>query len=467
MGSEVAAVIACTLLAAGAGAQNKPAPTHYEPTIESLNQHPVPQWYQDAKLGIFIHWGLYSVPGWATVEDAVYDFNDPEWARYNPYAEWYRNTMQVPGSPTMAYHRAHYGNADYYDFAKTFDEQTRKWDPDTWARLFTEAGAKYVVLTTKHHDGYTLWPSEIANPVLKGQKSHPSRDLVGGLNDALKKTDIRFGVYYSGGFDWTFKNGPFISTQERDAARVETAEYARYADAHYRELIRRYNPSILWNDISYPAKGDLLNIFAAFYNGRPDGVVDDRWGAFHHADISTPEYTSPSAIQPATWEECRGLADSFGYNRAETEIQTLTPVQLVHMLVDIVSKSGNLLLDVGPMADGAIPPLQAERLRQLGDWLRQNGDAIYGTRPWTRAEGRTEDGTAVRFTRKGNAVYAVLLSDPRERRITIPEMILPTVKGVTLLANGAALPFKQDGSFVRVTLPATLPGNYAYVLRIE
>jgi len=442
-------------------------PARYEATLESLNAHPLPKWFDDAKLGIFVHWGLYSVPGWATVEDAVYDFDDPEWASNNPYAEWYRNTMQVPGSHTAAYHKAHYGSADYYDFADTFNREITKWNPDAWATLFADAGAKYVVLTTKHHEGFTLWPSSVPNPTLRGSHAHAKRDIVGDLGHALEQKNIRYGLYYSGGFDWSFLNGPFISSIERDASRVQTQAYADYVDAQYRELIERYHPAILWNDIAYPAKGHAYQLFAEFYNRIPDGVVNDRWSPFEHSDLTTPEYKSLSKISAKKWEECRGLGDSFGYNRAEGVQQTLTAGQLIHLLVDVVSKNGNLLLDVGPEADGSIPPLQVERLHQLGAWLKVNGEAIYGSKPWSRAEGRTEDGTDVRFTSKGTVLYATLLGKPRELRITLPAMPVEKVKGISLLGNRDTLAFEQDGTFLRVRLPADLPDSSAYVLKIE
>ena len=463
--SVIAYLLACCV--AWRPANSQTPQKQYQPTEASLNTHPVPQWYRDAKLGIFIHWGLYSVPGWAPVQDAVYDFDDPEWFRLNPYAEWYLNTLRVPGSPTAAYHREHFGSRDYYSFAADFNRETKKWKPDEWAALFADAGARYAVLTTKHHDGFALWPTAVANPKLTGERAHATRDLVGDLEHALQSKQIRFGVYYSGGFDWTFKDGPFLTQKDSDAGTPDSEAYARYVDAQYRELIARYHPDILWNDIRYPAKGSANQIFAEFYNGNPAGVVNDRWSPFWHGDLTTPEYQVLSQISPKKWEECRGLADSFGYNRAEGAVQTLTAEALVHLLVDIVSKNGNLLLDVGPEADGTIPPLQAERLHQLGAWLRQNGEAIYGTEPWTRAEGRTEDGTDVRFTRKGSVVYAVLLSTPRQRRITLPKMQNLSMANVSVLGSSEPTDARLDGSYLRVTLPEKLPGQFAYVLRIQ
>jgi len=196
----------CFLLSSRLRAQS---PAHYEPTLESLDKHQLPQWYADAKLGIFIHWGLYSVPGWAPLVHPEHDFASQDYIKYNPYAEWYLNTMRLDGSPTQAYHREHYGaDYDYYNFAPTFDREIQKWNSDAMAKIFYDVGAKYVVLTTKHHDGFTLWPSSTANPKLPSDRQHATRDLVGELTASVNKQGLRMGLYYSGGYDWTFVPGP-------------------------------------------------------------------------------------------------------------------------------------------------------------------------------------------------------------------------------------------------------------------
>ncbi len=166
-----------------------------------------------------------------------------------------------------------------------------------------------------------------------------------------------------------------------------------------RELIQRYHPAVLWNDIDYPKSGHPLEIMAEYYNAVLDGVIDDRFGV-QHSDFKSPEYQTLDKISETKWEECRGLGRSFGYNRAEGEAETIAPDELIYLLVDIVSKNGNLLLDVGPEADGTIPPVQMSRLQALGTWLQQNGEAIYGSRPWKRAVGETAEDIPVRFTRK-------------------------------------------------------------------
>ena len=155
----------CSAIIALSAVCSAQAPTKYEPTLESLDRHPLPQWYAGAKLGIFIHWGLYSVPGWAPLTHPDHDFPRTDYIKYNPYAEWYLNTMRIPGSPTEAYHKQHLRrDFGYYDFAPIFNRESKKWDPDKMAAAFKDAGARYVVLTSKHHEGFTLWPSTTPNP---------------------------------------------------------------------------------------------------------------------------------------------------------------------------------------------------------------------------------------------------------------------------------------------------------------
>jgi alpha-L-fucosidase len=442
------------------------APVHYESTLESLNQHPVPRWYADAKLGIFIHWGLYSVPGWAPLVHPEHDFTSQDYIHHNPYAEWYLNSMRLEGAPTQAYHREHYGaDYDYYNFAAVFNKETQKWDPDAWAKTLRDAGAKYVVLTTKHHDGFTLWPSSTPNPTLPADRQHASRDLVGELTAAVRKQGLRMGLYYSGGYDWTFVPGPIAEAADYQKVKPQSEAYGKYVDAHMRELINRYYPAVLWNDIDYPKSGHPLEIMAEYYNVVPDGVIDDRFGV-KHSDFKSPEYQTLDKISPIKWEECRGLGRSFGYNRAEGESETIAPDELIYLLVDIVSKNGNLLLDIGPEADGTIPAVQLTRLQALGGWLQQNGEAIYGTRPWKRATGETAEGIPVRFTQKDAAVYAALLGQPKTGSITLKGLTPKAGSQIYLLGESKPLAWSQQGANIRITLPTMLPGRYAFVLKM-
>src|ERR1700745_4111058 len=443
------------------------SPSHFEPSLESLDKHSLPQWYADAKLGIFIHWGLYSVPGWAPLIHPEHDFASQDYIKNNPYAEWYLNTMRLDGSPTQAYHREHYGaDYDYYNFAPVFNDQIKKWNPEAWATIFQRDGAKYAVLTSKHHDGFTLWPSAVSNPSLPADRQHATRDIVGELAAAVRKQDLRMGLYYSGGYDWTFVHGPIRVAADYKSVKPQSAAYGVYVDAQMRELINRYHPAALWNDIDYPKSGHPLEIMADYYNTVPDGVIDDRFGV-KHSDFKSPEYETLDKISPIKWEECRGLGRSFGYNRAEGEAETIAPKDLIYLLVDIVGKNGNLLLDVGAEADGTIPAVQMSRLEALGAWLKQKGEAIYATRPWVRAEGKTADNIPVRFTQANSFLYVTLLGEPKAGSVTVKNLAPKAGSSISILGGNDPLHWSQHGEDVEIRLPSHLMGRYAYVLKMN
>jgi alpha-L-fucosidase len=271
----------------------------YQPTFESLRQHPVPAWFNDAKLGIFVHWGAYSVPGWAVRSEGS-QFEQAaakgwEYAfAHNPYAEWYLNTLSIDGSPTATYHAATFGEGFSYDgFSPIFNSAMRGWDPAAWAALFAAAGARYVVPGTKHHDGFLMWPSRHPNPFK--QDWHAERDLIGELATAVRAHGMRYGLYYSGGLDWTFQGLPIRNLPEMFAAIPQRDDYVRYVDAHWRELIERYEPAVLWNDIGYPGAAHSEQLFADYYNRAPDGLVNNRFDmrgtikGTAHCDFITPE----------------------------------------------------------------------------------------------------------------------------------------------------------------------------------
>ena len=458
--------------AQGAGSAGD-APKRYEATLASLNRHPLPAWYADAKLGIFIHWGLYSVPGWAPVKHHGHDFDSTDYIANNPYAEWYYNAMRIPGSPTQRYHAEHFGSLyNYYDFAKVFDRESAKWRPEVWAQVFKDAGARYVVLTTKHHEGFALWPTEVVNPNQGGLRAQ--RDIVGELTASVQAAGLKMGLYYSGGYDWTFSRGPIEKSPDYQAVKPQSVAYGRYADAQAEELIARYKPSVLWNDIDWPKSGNALKVMADYYNAVPDGVVDDRFGV-PHSDFTSPEYAKLDKISEKKWEECRGLGDSFGYNRAEGEAETIAPHELISLLVDIVSKNGNLLLDVGPEADGTIPPVQMNRLQALGTWLKQNGEAIYGTRPWSRADGVVRMGLAVgakdvpvRFTTKGSTLYATLLGEGASGTSMLKGVTVKAGAKGRLLGYSGGVRWRQRGEDLEIEIPPGAPmQGYAPVLAFD
>ncbi|MBI1281876.1 MAG: alpha-L-fucosidase [Anaerolineaceae bacterium] len=458
----------------------------YEAAFESIKQHQVPEWFHDAKLGIFIHWGLYSVPGWAP-EGADIDKQVAEkgWETMfanNPYSEWYLNTLRLGDTPTRRHHIATYGeNFSYDDFAPMFNQAVEKWNPDEWAELFQKVGARYAVLTTKHHDGFLLWPSERTSPHKSGRFS-TTRDLVGELTDSIRKHNMKMGLYYSGGLDWSFEQKPIRTLTDVHGTIVQTPEFVDYAQGHFFELIDRYAPSILWNDIGYPASANVPELFAYYYNTVSDGVVDDRWSqepphvpeGVHefippppapHSDFTTPEYTSYQDIVEKKWEATRGIGHSFGYNQNEGPNDYLSVEELVRSFVDIVSKNGNLLLDVGPMADGTIPPLQKERLLGLGAWLDVNGEAIFGTRPWVTANGTSTENIPIRFTQKAGSLYAILLGTPASGQITLDKLQSADGTTITLCGSSSNLSWKQNESGLQVSLPA-LTDAPAYTLKI-
>ena len=447
--------------AAAATAQEMPRPGRYEANWESLRRHQVPKWYEDAKLGIFIHWGLYSVPAWAPPTGELGKVDWSKWFYQNPYAEWYLNSIRLPESATARHHAETYGaDFDYYRFAETFNRGVRQWQPGEWASLFKQTGARYAVLTTKHHDGFTLWPSKVPNPKRPGGLS-VSRDVTGELTTAVRAAGLEMGLYYSGGLDWTFEATPVAQLGDLRKTAPQSAEYGAYADAHWRELMDRYEPSILWNDITYPKSGNLAAIFADYYNRFPQGLVNNRFGV-EHADFTTPEYAKYDKITEKKWESCRGLGFSFGYNQIEGPEHVLSAGKLVSMLADIVSKNGNLLLNIGPRPDGSISEIQLDRLRALGRWMSVNGEAIHDTRPWVRA------GTGnVRFTRKQDAVYALLLERPAAGPLTIPGMIAAEGTSIRALGAGAPLAFEQKGRDLAVTIPPGVPGEHTMALKIQ
>ena len=252
----------------------------YEGTWESVRSHQVPDWYNDAKLGVFIHWGLYSVPGWAPrvpdIQELLVHRGPKQMLRENPYAEWYLNTMQIEGSSTQRYHLEEYGGGFAYDnFRSSFDASSSEADLDALTALCELVGARYVVLTTRHSDGFALWPSSVPHPAKGAYQA--KRDLVGDLSDAVRARGMRMGLYYSGGYDWAYNAAVLKNLANVVLAAPQDRGYLDYVTAQVRELIDLYHPSVLWNDISWPGGGNLAELFAHYYNAVDDGVLNDRW----------------------------------------------------------------------------------------------------------------------------------------------------------------------------------------------
>lgn len=378
----------------------------------------VPQWWQDAKLGVFWHWGLYSIPAWASVEDPP---EDTQWAAYawHHYAEWYANTMRIEGSPTRERHQRIFGvGTSYEDLADL-------WRPDLdavgLARDVRRWGARYFVPTTKHHDGFCLW--DTATTGFNAARRGPGRDLIADLETAMRGEGLRFGLYFSGALDWHVSEFPAItSDEELFSFRRQDEAFARYAASQVDELIERFRPDVLWNDIEWPDAGKghdewgLGALFRRYLQAVPEGVLNDRWGVPFHGHL-TREYARVDDIIASPWEATRGIGRSFGYNEAEGEGEYLSGAGLVRLLVDVVAKGGNLLLNIGPDASGGVPDRQRDRLDVLGGWLAGQGEAIYGTRPWVRY-----GDNGVRYTHRDGQVY-VFIMDPWNEVQLPPELV--------------------------------------------
>ena len=360
----VPTILAVLALAAPVAAQEARFETA---SWETLRARAYPEWFTEAKLGIFIHWGIYSVPAWSGPED---------------YAEWFLRGLQTGDSLRIRYVRDNYGeDFEYEDFAPLFKAEL--FDPDEWAALFRQAGARYVVLVSKHHDGYALWPSAYS----KGWNSvdvGPGRDLVGELTDAVREAGLRMGLYYSLG-EWTNELHRWYTDPPESIGP--------YVDRHlvpqFKEVVEAYRPDLIFADGEWLNSAEQLHsrelIGWYFDTVGPDAVVNERWGAGSDIGFRTPEYSSGIELTDRPWTEVRGIGRSFGLNRNEKLEAYMTPEVLVHFFAAAVAGGGGMILNVGPAADGQIPLLQQERLRQLGEWLEVNGEAIYGSRPWQKA----------------------------------------------------------------------------------
>jgi alpha-L-fucosidase len=461
-------------------------PGPFQPTWESLRNYKVPEWYLDAKFGIFIHWGVYSVP--------AYD------------NEWYPRHMYVKGHHVFQHHLQTYGPQDkfgYKDFIPMFTAE--KWNPKEWARLFKEAGAKYVVLVAEHHDGFALWDS--AYTEWNAAKMGPKRDIVKELAEAVRAEGLVFGVSYHRAENWWFFNGGreipsdvqdpryrglYGPAQPRETPPNE--EFLNEWLLRACELVDKYRPQIFWFDWyiaeQHSAFEPYLRLFAAYYYNRAA-----EWGvgvAINYKLHAFPEGTAVWDIErgkldrmhPFFWQTDTSICKrSWGYIK---DHDYRTPDSIVDDLVDIVSKNGCLLLNIAPRPDGTIPEEQQQILREVGRWLEINGEAIYGTRPWiVYGEGPTRvvsgylkeletppfTGRDIRFTRKGKILYAIALADPGEEMViqslsTNLRLYEDEVAEVWMLGYDKPLEWKRDETGLRVKLPKQKPSPHAVALKI-
>ncbi|MGL6269956.1 MAG: alpha-L-fucosidase, partial [Chitinophagaceae bacterium] len=369
-----------------------------------------------------------------------------------------------------AHHEKVYGrDFDYYSFRDTLFKKSNHWNADEWANLFSDIGARYVVFTSKHSDGFTMYPSRIINPFMEKEKINSPRDFVGELCKAVRNKGMKYGIYYSGGLDWSFNHSPITNLWPDLFENIpKSVAYTAYADCQVHEIIQKYKPDIFWNDVNYPKNGDLLGIFSELFNLNSNAVISNRWGQFPElTDFTTPEYQVMDSITLKKWETCRGLGYSFGYNQVETDAHLLSSEELIHLLIDIVSKNGNLLLNLGPKADGSIPENQLKRLTDLGDWMRINSEGIYDTHPYIIPSAVLNDGTKVRFTQKDEELYVFLLSAPEGKSIIIPRC-KPSKSSKILLFGKTiqSLSFSRTADGIEIRLPENINFEFAKMIKL-
>ncbi|MGQ4390154.1 alpha-L-fucosidase [Streptomyces sp. SAS_270] len=437
----------------------------YQPGEASLSGHQAPYWFQGAKFGIFIHWGVYSVPAWSPVG--------------KQYAEWYWNHMQDPANAVHAYHRDKYGeDFAYDDFIPLFTAE--RFDPRAWVELFREAGAQYHVLTSKHHEGFALWDTKVSDR--NSVKMGPRRDLVKELFDASRRytPELHRGLYFSMP-EWFNPDSPWMGHAPRNPYTLDPVQYTGYTPGkdfvkdyqapQMLELIHGYDPELIWCDIG--GANDSVHVLAEYFNHaknrrRPiDVTINNRAGIGFH-DFTTPEYTTYENTVVAKWESSRGLDPfSYGYNQATPDGSYMTAEEVVHSLVDIVSKNGNFLLDIGPRADGTIPEIMQKRLRETGGWLRTNGEAIYDTTYWSRMAQLGDD---LRFTvRHNEAFYIHSLAEPGAKLTVEAPVPIRAGDKVTMLGYDRPLTWTVSNGSLVIDVPqaARRAGRYVWVFKVE
>ena len=447
----------------------------YESTWASLDSRPIPAWFEDAKFGIFIHWGVYSVPAWRKLEPGL----------YASYAEWYyARVMYNPENGGEAFHQKNYGpDFEYRQFGPMFKAEL--FEPEFWARLFERAGAKYVVLTSKHHDGYCLWPTR--SPYKKGWNSMdvgPRRDLVGDLTQAVRARGLKMGLYYSNiewESSWTHRteSGYYLPVEIVEKYRIPEDQYVEHMNFQMKELVETYRPSLIFADggewdgsEEYWKTREFLAWLYTDSPVRDEVVVNDRFARNmpgHHGDYYSSEYQDmKEAAVDHPWEESRGIGGSYGFNRAENIDDYNSSEALIHELIDIVSRGGNLLLNVGPTADGRIPVIMQQRLVDMGEWLEVNGEAIYKTRK-RKASSQVNGEQKLYFTTQAGHIFC--LFDHWSDEITIDLLEGEEVTEVELLGWKGEVAWQSNGRSLGIQLPCMgpdeLPCQHAWTLKIS
>ncbi|KAM3829545.1 tissue alpha-L-fucosidase [Vipera latastei] len=431
----------------GGAFPQSPAGPRYSPDWGSLDARPLPGWFDAAKVGIFVHWGLFSVPAWGS-----------EWFW------WHWKGELQPGYERFV--RLHFPpGTSYADFAPRFSAVD--FQPEEWAQLFQDAGARYVVFTSKHHEGFTNWGSEVSwnwNSVDTG----PHRDLVGELGEAVRKRNISYGLYHSL-FEWFH---PLYLLDKKNSFKTQFFVSKKTLPELY-ELVLRYKPDLIWSDGDWEAPDTYWNstsFLAWLYNDSPvkdNVVVNDRWGTNcsckHGGFYNCQDKYQPSALPGHKWEMCSSIDErSWGYRSNMQVSEVINEKTIILQLVRTVSYGGNYLLNVGPTKEGLIAPIFQERLLALGKWLQVNGEAIYESKPWrTQKENRSEE---TWYTSKGPAVYAIFLVWPEDNVLTLSSPVASASTQITML--GFSKPLKWQSS-PQQELQVLLPSENRWLLPIE
>lgn len=437
-----------------------------------------PQWFSDAKFGIFIHWGVYSVPAYKN--------------------EWYAHSMYQKGTDEYQHHIVTYGphtEFGYKDFIPMF--KAENFDADEWVKLFKQAGAKYVVPVAEHHDGFAMYDSE-HNP-WNAVKMGPKKDIIGLLKKATEKEGLIFGLsshrlenawFFNGGmkFPSDVQDTTITLYGFRAADQEYTDEICMDFLSHTHELIDKYHPQLIWFDWTVNKIPDYFNKFMAYYyncalDWGKEVVVNTKHGYPTNVQVGDVERGKLDVMRKYPWQTDTSVGKhSWGYVQGE---ENKNPEQIVHDLVDIVSKNGNLLLNIGPRPDGTITEEQKAVLLAIGQWLKINGEAIYGTRCWVRSGEGDVKGTAgsfsdneatqytcqdIRFTTKGNNLYAIALNWGNQVLIkSLNEEVIgdADILGVELLGSNQKVVWHKTSEGLLLTFPKDKPCNFAYSFKIS